>query len=249
MSDFLTRLVERQAGTASMVQPRRPSMFAPTISRAEPADLPLIDSPIPVENTPHTPATFIRSRDQEGEGLTHADQEEGRQTMLDSRSARRNAAQPRRAGSALTPLPRNASTIERPSAPAVPATSPADSLTIPEQRLRQRAGSSGQNMGDPVDSLSVLPEAGAAPPPLVQAHHATGRSSTVAPPSLRSGPVSGRRTEQNHAAPIEPPVEVTIGRIEVTAVSAAPDTKRKSGSRRPAMSLEDYLTRRQGGRP
>lgn len=249
MSDFLTRLVERQAGTVARVQPRTPSMFAPTTSRPEPADLPLINSPIPVENTPHTPATLIRSRDQEGEGLTHRAQEEGRQTMLDSRSARRDAEKPRRAESALTSSPRNTSTIVRLSASAVPATPPADSLTIPDQRLPQRTGSTGQNMGDPVDSLSVLPETGTAPPPLVQARHATGRSSLMAPPSLRSGPVSARRTEQNHAAPIEPSVEVTIGRIEVTAVSAAPDTKRKSGPRRPAMSLEDYLTRRQGGRP
>ena len=43
--------------------------------------------------------------------------------------------------------------------------------------------------------------------------------------------------------------KVTIGRIEVTAVSTAPDTKQRPGSRRPAMSLEEYLTRRQGGRP
>ena len=42
--------------------------------------------------------------------------------------------------------------------------------------------------------------------------------------------------------------KVTIGRIEVTAVSAAPDRKQKAVSRRPAMSLEEYLARRQGER-
>ncbi|ODT45472.1 MAG: hypothetical protein ABS70_03105 [Nitrospira sp. SCN 59-13] len=248
MSDFLTRLVERQVGAAAIIQPRKPSMFAPTMSRPEPADLPLSDRSTPVENTRHTFATLIRSRDQEGEGLTHPAQVEGRQTILNSRSARRDAQQSRKAESVLTPLLPNASVFVRPSAPAVPTTPPADSLTIPEQRVRQQTGSRGQNIDDHVDSAPILAVTRTAPPPLVHAHQNTGRSSTVAPPSLRSSPVSARRAEQNHAAPIEPPVEVTIGRIEVTAVSTPPEAKRKSESRRPAMSLEEYLTRRQGGR-
>lgn len=249
MSDFLTRLVERQAGPASLVQPRRPSMFAPTMRRTDPADLPLIDTSTPVANTRHASANPLPSRDHGDEALTDTDQEEGRPTMRDSRSVRRGAEPPRLGESALAPLLQHAPAMARQSAPAVPATPPADSLTTPEQGLRQQTGSRGQNIEHPVDSPSVLPATRTAPPPLVQAHPATGASSTVAPPSLRSRPVSGRRTEQNHPATIEPAVEVTIGRIEVTAVSTASDAKRKSGARRPAMSLEEYLTRRQGGRP
>ncbi|GAB1723255.1 MAG: hypothetical protein NTNFB01_21510 [Nitrospira sp.] len=68
-----------------------------------------------------------------------------------------------------------------------------------------------------------------------------------APPSLRPAEQSGQGPKQGQLNE-EPPVQVTIGRIEVTAVSTTPETKRKSGSRRPAMSLEEYLTRRQGGK-
>jgi hypothetical protein len=43
-----------------------------------------------------------------------------------------------------------------------------------------------------------------------------------------------------------PPVQVTIGRIEVTALTQAAPAKRPAAPRKPAMSLDDYLARRQG---
>lgn len=45
MSDFLTRLVQRQAGTLATIQPRTRSMFAPAMDRPEPPtpDLSVID--------------------------------------------------------------------------------------------------------------------------------------------------------------------------------------------------------------
>jgi hypothetical protein len=43
----------------------------------------------------------------------------------------------------------------------------------------------------------------------------------------------------------EPAVHVTIGRIEVTALSQPAQVKRAPAARQPSMSLEDYLARRQ----
>jgi hypothetical protein len=43
----------------------------------------------------------------------------------------------------------------------------------------------------------------------------------------------------------EPPVQVTIGRIEVTAATAPAPPQRASLPRKPTMSLDDYLARRQ----
>ena len=43
----------------------------------------------------------------------------------------------------------------------------------------------------------------------------------------------------------EPPVQVTIGRIEVTAMTAPAPPQRASLPRKPTMSLDDYLARRQ----
>ena len=71
----------------------------------------------------------------------------------------------------------------------------------------------------------------------------------AAPPRLElKGPsrneISAREREP---ADSEPPVHVTIGRIEVTAVSAAPAPRRAAMARKPSMSLDDYLARRQRG--
>jgi hypothetical protein len=65
-----------------------------------------------------------------------------------------------------------------------------------------------------------------------------------APPSLAAPrqAVSPRRDTPDVS---EPPVYVTIDRIEVTAVTASPPPKRMPSPRRPTMSLEDYLARRQ----
>jgi hypothetical protein len=42
------------------------------------------------------------------------------------------------------------------------------------------------------------------------------------------------------------PVRVTIGRIEVTAVTQTAPPKRVAPTRRPSLSLDDYLARRHG---
>jgi hypothetical protein len=67
-----------------------------------------------------------------------------------------------------------------------------------------------------------------------------------APPSLVAAPVSGKQLDAIARATAEPPVQVTIGRIEVTALGAPPAPKRKTAARQPSMSLQEYLARRQG---
>jgi hypothetical protein len=47
--------------------------------------------------------------------------------------------------------------------------------------------------------------------------------------------------------PAEPTVHVTIGRVEIRAVSA-PAAQKRSTPSKPALSLNDYLNRRSGGR-
>jgi hypothetical protein len=53
---------------------------------------------------------------------------------------------------------------------------------------------------------------------------------------------------RGHSA-AEPPVHVTIGYIEVTAVTTTPTQRRAAIPRKPAMSLDDYLARRQRREP
>jgi hypothetical protein len=85
------------------------------------------------------------------------------------------------------------------------------------------------------------------PPRLVESRLDSQGRSVTAPPSLVSTGFSGKGSErltQGEAEP--PPVQVSIGRIEVTAVTSPPLPKRKPASRQPSMSLQDYLSRRQG---
>ena len=249
MSDFVTRLVERQAGTAAVVQPRTPSMFAPPMSRSGRADVSMIDPLAPIEQARQTPADSLRSRDDGNQAPTHSDQSEAQRPSPRSRSASRAAEELHRAVAAPAPVVRKASVIVTESAHPMPAASSVDSLATPEQKLREQSGVNRQHIEDPADPPASHSPAGMAPLPLVKSRPDTGPSAAAAPPSLASGMNLGRRTEPNQAAATEPPVEVTIGRIEVTAVTAASDQKRKPGARRPAMSLEEYLARRQGGRP
>ena len=68
----------------------------------------------------------------------------------------------------------------------------------------------------------------------------------TAPPSLITELRAEGRANQMPQDSAEPPIQVTIGSIEVTAVAAAPAAKRQPAARQPAMSLQDYLARRQG---
>ena len=88
----------------------------------------------------------------------------------------------------------------------------------------------------------------------VPVEHAGGRpamAAAVAPlprPSMfRDSDVSAR----NQAADAGPTVQVTIGRVEIRAVVAQPATAapaRRAAPSKPALSLSDYLQRREGGR-
>lgn len=66
-----------------------------------------------------------------------------------------------------------------------------------------------------------------------------------APVSLVGAGSSTERAQNLPQAVAEPSVQVTIGRIEVTTVPAPSPPKRTPAARKPAMSLGDYLARRQ----
>jgi len=249
MSDFVTRLVGRQTGAVTMVQPRTPSMFASAVRRVEATDVPVIDSLSPHDDAASTPAAPVRPGEQGKTLLTQPHQQEGRSPIPSLIATVQPMVRPRGAESAPVTLAQHAPAVVTQSGREMPPAPGAESVTLHAQMPHEHRGVSAEHIESSVGAAAVLSAAPAVLPSLVDAHRATGRVSAAAPPSLVSGSVLGRKSEQHHAAPIETPVEVTIGRIEVTAVSTAPDTKQRAGSRRPAMSLEEYLTRRQGGRP
>jgi hypothetical protein len=51
----------------------------------------------------------------------------------------------------------------------------------------------------------------------------------------------------DHDARTEPVIQVTIGRVEIRAVQS-PRAEKRSAAKSPALSLDAYLTQRNGGR-
>ena len=116
-------------------------------------------------------------------------------------------------------------------------TARASQATAPEQEAYRSAGEFRLMASHPPSPRDAAPSL-----PFTQAHSAPGAQVQAANLSL-----SGRHGQQpGEHGPTE--VHVSIGRIEVTAVQAPMPAKRARVSERKAMSLDEYLARRQQGR-
>ena len=249
MSDFLTRLVQRQAGTLATIQPRTRSMFAPAMDRPAPPtpDLPVIDG-VASSGEQRQPAEAPRHSIAPMHPLP---------AFL---HAQRRIEAPVDAPSVVLPEtgargtePSNESPVVKVA--AVPSAAPGEG---PPVSLRNQIVESDRHAARVFSRDNARPEerrseATAAqeraitpPPRLVEAQQATPMSARVTPPSLVSTGQQGRPGDAAGLTSPEPPVHVTIGRIEVTALPPPSPPGRKSAERPPSMSLADYLARRQG---
>ncbi len=105
----------------------------------------------------------------------------------------------------------------------------------------------------PLDQRTVAePERPPAPSPQplsrnTRSEESAASSQAVLLPRLpRFEPITQPMEPQKERSPA-PTVHVTIGRVEIRAVSA-PAAQKRSSPMKPALSLSDYLTRRNGGR-
>lgn len=241
MSDFITRMAQRQLGEISTVEPRLPELFAPVTA---PEPVPLIsetatimaDEPR-ITTMPGLAAGTNRAR--VAEPPISVRREEDPEPV----ASVARASKPK-----STPAPTPPGEVERRSEETAPP---------PRSNLDAREGRTPPLVTGPreikrADSLSAQPQGRtpkevltrAAPPQLVEIR---SPKPTSAPPRLE-GKMSNRievSAREDTASDAEPPVQVTIGRIEVTAVMQAAPAKRAPASRKPAMSLDDYLARRQ----
>lgn len=248
MSDFITRLAQRQLGQIAAVMPRLPEVFAPQTA-------PML--PPGVEEIPAAPAAPLQSVSQPTP-VTN--------TMLEPGFvATTAAATPKSASARLAVSPEIAATrdaghkvIDEPHATFSVASSrpeiapvllPSSIPTITTERHSPQRREPTRNY--PVSEKTEAPALAASaasdqPPHLITVER---RASIIitAPPRIepqrnnRGGMVMPERS----SADGEPPIQVTIGRIEVTAVQQAAPVKRAPAPRKPAMSLDDYLARRQ----
>lgn len=249
MSDFITRLAQRQLGQIASVMPRLPEVFAPPAAPALPpsgqdvtaaAAAPLQNNPPPtsVANSwlePDSVATTTAASSNVSSKPAPA-----RLAVAPVIAATRDAGQ-----KALDEPPATFSeTSSRPEIvpvrlpSAMPAIANDRSLPLPPESARNYPVSESNEV------LALAPSGvSAEPPSLITVE----RSAVPAPPRLASQRHNrgGVAVLERGGADREPPIQVNIGRIEVTAVQQAAPPKRAPTPRKPAMSLDEYLARRQ----
>jgi len=217
MSDFLTRLVQRQLGNIAAIEPRVPGLY---------------DSVADV--------TAVQTRGLDAASQRGVDREQKAGAMPEESSSPMMINNPAGSCDASLGTPLEAH----------------DPLVPSRKRTRGHAfpGAAEFVVEAPENSPNI--DAGQAkeeaPPRLVEQRpsdqlKAPERMNGLTAPAMlaRGASLAQERVGDN----TEAPVHVTIGRIEVTAVAPVPTPQRAAIPRKPAMSLDDYLARRQRREP
>jgi hypothetical protein len=245
VNDFLTRVVQRHRGEVPTVRPRLAPLFAPGVESAADQVSEELTWPQPATIASEPTSTGIQEhrakQTAEPESLIGPPRPPIVNRVVDVRSpvgrpdSESASDAPRRQAPVEQSRPVSHQHRPGPERMVIPTSASAESraasdavTTLTQKMVTERVTHSEQ--------VEVIPR-------LVNQDTARARP-IDAPPSLVSS-VSPRPFDGIDRDTAEPPVQVTIGRIEVTAVAAPPAPKRKAAPRQPSMSLEEYLARRQ----
>lgn len=240
MSDFLTRLVERERSKATEIEPRLPAVYDPSRGNAEADEIrPAAVRPALGEDGSSTDAPQPRRREQTRE--SEGDVRPGRPPAGESAASRQMFS-----GS---PASGDDERAEEPGLSMKVTRSPEDahhSLDVPPARHQERGPPSEAQekpprssvqpaFADLAERVAPLPESPPVPTILPRERHVE-----------RAVPVGVRRS-QNLVIQTEresgPDVRVSIGRVEVRAnlVATPPPARKAREKRAPSLSLEEYL--------
>ncbi len=253
MSDFLTRLVQRQRGELPTLAP----LMRPAFSGATaPSNFEATEQAMLVRTKAKTDERVATPDDVE---VSHADAPV-HPTATENRKVPRVEPAPTREASAVF-RPRLTENASAPSTPALLERRSTHESTVHES-TRVEARTDQVSATVPTQTMTVDHRS---PPSHVPAEPRVRHEPTrlVTPVSSGIADVSAplaapisvfeRRAEPGRSRDEQPPsseasVHVTIGRIEIAAIPAPAAPKRAPLSRKPAMSLNDYLARRRGDR-
>ena len=256
MNDFLTRLAGRQLGQIKTIEPLLTPLFAPreTTAGADAMRLGIeeesapdrrdaIDTPA-LAAVPRTKVISARSSDADHEAISVG------QAPPANRGPDVSMTLPEQPS--LTPaLPARPVKISRGGetpAPLATLTLPRETTAVGEQDAERKSGAAPTSLPVSVKRTAEMISASAPLVPFTDTRSSQGArraGDLTAPAPL----ISAENQLVRSSAPSATPVQVTIGRIEVTAVTAAPAPRRPATTRKPAMSLDDYLARRQRREP
>ena len=253
MSDFLTRLAQRQLGKIATIEPRLSGVYSPVetafgepgFGTEQPPDMEVERSNFPMSRQSSKWAPFdppVVS----AEPTTGTPRAEQRWPIVENRqTTERPLRDPADSGAEKLPWT-SGGQFSADVQPRVSEKLPVEHRSIDlssETQRRLRA-----NEPTAVEKPRFVDSEARAPARLVDPI----ASNDVALPQpmrgLRERTAVARRAkhfEERVRDGAEPPVHVTIGRIEVSAVTASAPPKRASTAHKPSMSLEDYLARRQ----
>jgi hypothetical protein len=247
MSDFLTRLAERQLGQIEKIEPRVKPLFAPTAPESQAPSL--VDEFVP-QPLPHLDEKAATSRARpeitDWPGLEHPNTTESRRVTAQTPAREqemRFVAEPVKMESERTQLaPRNAPAAPVDAAMISPISAPAKFHSVDAPKLETNAPSNSAAPRVPTNVKSEV----AVPPPRINSRTElpTEREIKLTVPV---SPLTRNEHIDERARPVaEAPVQVTIGRIEVTALVQAAPSRPSAPARKPNLSLDDYLARRHG---
>jgi hypothetical protein len=267
MADLLTRMAERALGLAPTIQPIIAPMFAPGLPLAGEhtpdslagEQLGVLEAPEQehIQAPAHRPGQMIAPqpplvprRHEEPGGVTHVD--------------------------SMVPLITNGRNDPPPFKPEPPVVRTVDSPSVQRQVERQLTPDAGEQLvgrgiGPKIEPLLVLqppqsvgsavpgqPEAFQTPQQLTPGPVKSDVQQALAPIEIRSNAEQAQSTlaEKPPSAavpqpePAGPAIRVSIGRIDVRAVTTpAPSTPRPAATHPgPALSLDEYLKQQKGGR-
>lgn len=244
MSDFITRLAQRQLGQIATVMPRLPEVFAPLAT-------PVL-SPS-VEDISVAAAAPLQSNSQPTKATNTILEIDSVVAAASSKPASaRLAVSPeiavnQVAGRDAIDEPHATSSVKSSRTDIASVLLPSSIPTMSMERPSPRPTESARDHLMPENTVAPVFTASAVSDQPARLITVDGGPSITAPPRLESQRSNrgGIVEPERSAAAAEPPIEVTIGRIEVTAVQQSAPAKRAPAPRKPAMSLDDYLARRQ----
>ncbi len=249
MSDFLTRLIQRQTGTLPSVQPRPRTMFAPATDQLGFSIIHESTRPESAHEEVRRQAPEAPSRVAPTMPSTSAiDAPLPTETPV-GRIQVVPVVQPSHAAEPLPTATRVEGRADKDEATGRSERPPIRTIVLPEAPAGSELNAlPAEGRPERPDRMEVATRPLMTPPsPLVRSLQVQPSPMLAVPPSLRPAERSGQQLREGRMNE-EPPVQVTIARIEVTAQPTPAPPKRRTGSRPPSMSLEEYLARRHGGR-
>lgn len=259
-ADFLGHLVALARGSAGTIAPRLPSLFEPISPAYAPEETDA--GPAPLATAPSAP-------DAAGTA-PHAKQPAAKQWATPHHDQRgSDDVQPDAARRSDRVAP-----VTEPAAGPAPVAVPPAPLARPTVLLPVPTRQGGVERNDASEPLPRVTDRTAPPlatreEPAASIRRSPGGTGPAAAPAPAPKPVEGallpqpvavalpRTTLRPDAGPpprvpepeqAGPVINVTIGRVEVRAVPAAPARPRAEGMRPTPLSLDDYLKQRGGGR-